>query len=160
MTGRNASNLRGVWSCIYGDGGAVSLGTWSALKDILLSDNTNIDYRFPGLAHDGTVHRLVFLEDYSGGPVERNYKRPYLSFLAPTVCEPTNTFLLNYWREPYPFNLTCNYGLAIAKAPSKVFLTAPYGVWQAPLLPTPLDVSADVISLKQIITSPFALSSS
>ncbi len=149
ISGRNASNQRGVWSGIYGDGGSVSLDTWSALKEILLSDNTNVDYKYPSLTYDGIIHRLTLLELYSGGPVEGYYKRPYLSFQTPQ-----STYLDNLWREPYPFNLSGEYGLAIAKVPTKIFLSIPSGVWQAILSSTALDVTPDVLELRQVISPP------
>jgi len=144
VSGRDTSDRRGVWSCIYGDGGSVPLGVWSALKNILLAEiDSNTDYKYPKLVYDGTIHRLTLTEVFAA---TQTYSRPYLSFSVPV-----SVFLDSLWREPYPFNLSSDYGLAIAKSPTKVFLTRPDGVWQALLNPTPLDVTADVLSLKQSI---------
>jgi hypothetical protein len=50
------------------------------------------------------------------------------------------------WREPVPFDYTGDYGVAAASGSSALWLSAPAGVWQAPLPgATDLDVSADVI---------------
>jgi hypothetical protein len=149
ISGRDTSDRRGVWTCIYGDGGEVTLETWSALKEILLAEiDSNTDYKYPSLTYDGNSHRLTLQEVFAA---DETYSRPYLSFQVPG-----SPFLDNLWREPYPFDLQCDYGLAIVSVgspdpTSKAFLTTPYGVWQATLNPTPLDLTADVLDLKQEI---------
>jgi hypothetical protein len=144
VSGRDAGDKRGVWSCIYGDGGSAPVNTWTALKEILLAEiDSNTDYKYPKLAYDGTIHRLTFLEVFAA---TETYSRPYLSFLLPG-----SLFLDNLWREPYPFNLSSDYGLAIVCSSNFAFLTTPYGVWQATLNPTPLNLTPDVLSLKQHI---------
>jgi hypothetical protein len=144
VTGRDVSDKRGVWTFLYGDGGSAPVNTWTALKEILLAEiDSNTDYKYPSLTYDGTVHRLTLQEVFAATEI---YSRPYLSFQTPQ-----STYLDNLWREPYPFNLLCDYGLAITKAPTKVFLTTPYGVWQATLSPTPFDLTPDVLALKQEI---------
>ena len=66
VSGRDSSDRRGVWSCIYGDGGSVPVGTWSALKNILLAEiDSNTDYKYPKLVYDGTIHRLTLQEVFA-----------------------------------------------------------------------------------------------
>jgi len=152
VSGRDTNDKRGVWTCIYGDGGDVAFETWSALKEVLLAEpDANTDYKYPSLTYDGTLHRLTLQEVFAA---TQTYSRPYLSFQTPE-----SDYLDNLWREPYPFNLDCDYGLVIVSvgspAPtSEVFLTTPYGVWQATLNPTSLDLTPDVLSLTQHIVPP------
>jgi hypothetical protein len=58
-------------------------------------------------------------------------------------------FIDNRWHEPVPFNLTSQYGLAIAHHGDYAWLSAPYGVWRAKLTEEKLDLSADVLALKE-----------
>ncbi|MCJ7744180.1 MAG: hypothetical protein MUO99_06425, partial [Dehalococcoidales bacterium] len=58
-------------------------------------------------------------------------------------------FLDNLWREPVPFNLSSQYGLAIAHYGSYCWLSAPGGVWRAPLTVPSLDLTNDIILLRQ-----------
>jgi hypothetical protein len=58
-------------------------------------------------------------------------------------------FIDNLWHEPVPFNLVSQYGLAIAHHGNYAWLSAPYGVWRAKLTEEKLDLSADVLALKE-----------
>ena len=87
------------------------------------------------------VYRCFYVEKFSGTEA---YNRPFWSH---SVLDAR--FLDNLWREPVPFNLSSQYGLAIAHYGSYCWLSAPYGVWRAPLTMQNLDLTADVLSLKQ-----------
>jgi len=55
----------------------------------------------------------------------------------------------NLWREPVPFNLSSEYGLAIAHHGGYCWLSHPSGVWRAKLTEESLDLSAALLSVKQ-----------
>lgn len=85
------------------------------------------------------VFRLFFVEKYTG---TASYSRPYWSHSLATA-----EYISNLWREPVPFNLTSNYGMAMAHSSTHAWLSTPSGVWRASLLPSSLDVTEDVIAL-------------
>ena len=74
----------------------------------------------------------------------KSYNRPFWSHSVPE-----SKFIDNLWHEPVPFNLASQYGLAIAHHGDYGWLSAPYGVWRAKLAAESLDLSADVLSLKE-----------
>jgi hypothetical protein len=53
------------------------------------------------------------------------------------------------WREPAPFNLSSEYGLAMAHDSNNSWLASPAGVWRAPAAVQSLDLTVDVISVRQ-----------
>jgi hypothetical protein len=55
----------------------------------------------------------------------------------------------NLWREPVPFDLSSEYGLAMAHHGDYSWLSAPYGVWRTGLALESLELTDDVLSLKQ-----------
>ena len=73
---------------------------------------------------------------------------PFLSFTIPN-----STFVDNLWREPVPFNLACVRGIANAHSATEVWLSTPYGVWSATRDAAPLDISQDVLSVKESMLS-------
>jgi hypothetical protein len=64
-------------------------------------------------------------------------------------AEPGGKFTDNLWHEPVPFNLDSQYGLAIAHYGDYCWLSCPCGVWRAGLAVQSLDLSADVLSLRE-----------
>ncbi|KPJ49537.1 MAG: hypothetical protein AMJ38_03220 [Dehalococcoidia bacterium DG_22] len=138
-SGSDAQGAYKVWTCIYGDGYSQAVDTWSPLREMAVaSAGSNMEFRAPFLAYPD-VFRLTFVEKYTGS---ESYSRPYFSF-SPATADYVN----NLWREPVPMNLTSDYGLAIAYSTSDVWLTTPWGVWQASLTTPALDVTADVLDL-------------
>jgi hypothetical protein len=139
VSGSDAQGANKVWTCIYGDGYSQAVGTWSPLREVAVaSAGSNMQFRAPFLAYPD-VFRLTFVEKYTGSEA---YSRLYLSF-SPATADYVN----NLWREPVPMNLTGDYGLAIAYSTSAVWLTTPWGVWQASLTTPALDVTSDVLEL-------------
>lgn len=55
-------------------------------------------------------------------------------------------FLENRWREPVPFNLDCQNGLAVTHTSSHAWLSTPFSVWRASLAAESLAISDDVIA--------------
>jgi hypothetical protein len=137
--GQDSAGKNKVWTCVFGDGYSQSPGSWSSLAELAVaSPGSNMEFRCP-YVDLCDVFRLFFVEKYGG---TASYSRPCWSHSLATA-----EFVSNLWREPVPFNLTSDYGVAIAHSSSYVWLSTPYGVWRAPLVPASLDVTDDVIAL-------------
>jgi len=141
VTGEDTSGNFRLWSLVYGNGGEVPAGSWSAPQEIAAAPSGgNFEYRQPFL--DKTdVCRCFFIEKFTGTEA---YNRPFWSYAVPGAG-----FTDGLWREPVPFNLSSEYGLAMAHDSEYSWLTSPDGVWRAPLAVQDLDLTADVISLRQ-----------
>ncbi len=141
VTGKDSTGNFKLWSLIYGDGGDVASGTWSALKEFA-SASSDGDFEYHRAFMDKpNVYRCFYVEKFTG---TQAYNRPFWSH---SVID--TKFLDNLWREPVPFNLSSEYGLAIAHYGSYCWLSTTYGVWRAQLTGVSLDLTADVISLRQ-----------
>jgi hypothetical protein len=139
VCGQDSAGRNKVWTCVYGDGYSGSPGSWSSLAELAVaSSGSNVEFRCPYLDLPD-VFRLFFVEKYSG---TASYSRPYWSHSLATA-----EYISNLWREPVPFNLTSNYGVAMAHSSTHAWLSTPSGVWRAPLTPSSLDVTNDVIAL-------------
>ncbi len=141
VSGQDSAGNFKLWSLIYGDGGDVASGTWSALKEFASAPSDgNFQYNGVFMAKPD-VYRCFYIETFSGTEA---YHRPFWSHSVPG-----SSFTDNPWREPVPCNLSSEYGLAIAHHGDYCWLSAPSGVWRAGLGETSLDLSLDVISLNQ-----------
>lgn len=141
VTGEDADGNYRLWSLIYGDGGDVTTGTWSALEE-MASAPSDGDFEFGAVFMDmPDVYRCFYVEKYAGTEA---YSRPFW-----THSVPGTDFIDNLWREPVPFDLSSEYGLAIVYHGDYCWLSAPYGVWRAGLTEESIDLTADVISLRQ-----------
>jgi hypothetical protein len=139
ICGQDSAGQNKVWTCVYGDGYSGSPGSWSNLAELTVaSPNSDVEFRCP-YVNFPDVFRIFFVEKYSG---TASYSRPYWSHSLATA-----EFISNLWREPVPFNLTSNYGVAMAHSSSHAWLSTPSGVWRAPLTPSSLVVTDDVIAL-------------
>ncbi len=141
LTGKDSAGNYKLWSLIYGDGGDVAAGTWSPLKELASAPSGgDFEYRQPFL--DKTdVYRGFFVEKFTGS---QSYNRPFWSH---SVVD--TGFVDSLWREPVPFNLSSEYGLAIAHHGDYCWLSSPSGVWRANLTVRSLDLSPDVIYVRQ-----------
>jgi hypothetical protein len=141
VTGKDAAGNYRLWSLVYGDGGDVPAGTWSALQELAAAPSGgDFEYRQPFL--DKTdVDRCFFIEKYTGSEA---YNRPFW-----THAVPGTDYKDGLWREPVPFNLASEYGLAMAHDSNYGWLANPGGVWRAPLAVQNLYLTADVISVRQ-----------
>ena len=140
ITGLDSSGNYKLWSLVYGDGGDVRVGDWSVLTEIASAPSGgDFEFRQPFL--DKTdVYRCFFIEKFTGTEA---YSRPYWSH---TVAE--TKFSDNLWREPAPFDLSSQYGLALAFHGEYGWLSTPAGVWRTDLSLQSLDLTADVLSAK------------
>jgi hypothetical protein len=139
VTGADSQGRNKVWSTIYGDGYSETVDAWSPLREVTgASAGSSVEFRAPALAYTDTF-RATFIEKYTGS---ESYSRPYFSY-SPIAAD----YVDNLWREPVPLDFSGQYGLALASSTSAVWLAAPWGVWQAPLAASILDVTADVLEL-------------
>ncbi len=141
ITGQDAGGNRKLWSLVYGDGGAVTAGTWSDLKEIA-SAASDASFEYGGVFLDKPdVFRCFYVEKYTG--VEA-YSRPFWSYSVAG-----SGFLENLWHEPVPFNLSAEYGVALAHHGDYAWLSTPCGVWRAALAEQRSDLTPDVIAVRQ-----------
>jgi len=144
VTGKDSSGNFKLWSLIYGDGGEVTAGTWSALKEVASAPSDG-DFQYHRVFMDKPdIYRCFYIEKFSGTEA---YNRPFWSHSVPST-----SFIDNLWHEPVPFNLSSEYGLAIAHYGDYCWLSNPGGVWQAKLTEESLDLTADVLALRQELT--------
>lgn len=147
VAGAIATSKPGVWTCMLGDGYSAAPDTWSSLAEFTIgSAGSNIEFHAPSLSLPD-VFRMFFVEKYTGSEA---YSRTYFSHSLATA-----DFISNLWREPVPFNLPSNYGLALSYSGSFVWLTRPDGVWRASLIPPSVEVTGDVIGIS-VHTIPFS----
>lgn len=141
ITGQDSDGNFKLWSLVYGDGGDVAAGTWSQLKEFARAPSGgDFIYRHAFLDKPD-VFRCFYVEKFSGNQA---YSRP---FWAHSVAD--TDFIDNLWREPVPFNLSSEYGLAIAHHGDYCWLSSINGVWRAPVNSQSLELTTDVLSLKQ-----------
>jgi len=141
VTGKDSSDNFKLWSLVYGDGGDAAAGTWSELKEFASAPSDgDFEYKQPFMDKPD-VYRLFFIEKFTGS---ETYSRPFWSHTALGV-----DFVDNLWREAVPFNLSSEYGLAIAHHGDYCWLSNPAGVWRASLVAQNLDLTADVLSVRE-----------
>jgi hypothetical protein len=141
VTGKDASGNFKLWSLIYGDGGDVAADTWSSLYELASAPSGgDFEYRQPFLDKPD-VYRCFFIEKFAGTEA---YNRPFWSHSVLGA-----SFIDSLWREPVPFNLSSEYGLAMAHYGDCAWLSSPAGVWQAGLATQSLDLTADIIGVRQ-----------
>jgi hypothetical protein len=146
VTGSDAAGGAKAWTAIYGDGFNQPLDTWSPLAELSRADSgSNVTFRAPSLDRPD-LFRLSFVEKYTGNQA---YARPLWSHISRF-----GDFVTNTWREPVPFDLACEYGLAMAHGGGRAWLSTPNGVWRAAASATTLDVTDDVLDLREDV-APF-----
>ncbi len=141
VTGQDSDGNFKLWSLAYGDGGDVTADTWSGLKEFAQAPSGgNFEYHRAFLDKPD-VFRCFYVEKFTGSEA---YCRPFWSHSVAGT-----KFIDNLWREPVPFNLSSEYGLAIGHYGDYCWLSSPNGVWRASLASQSLDLTTDVLSLKQ-----------
>lgn len=78
-----------------------------------------------------------FVERFTG---TKAYNRPFWTHSVPDT---------RWWREPVPFSLSSEYGLAVARHGDYCWLSTPGGVWRARLTEETMDLTGDVLSVRQ-----------
>lgn len=140
ITGEDSNNNFKLWSLIYGDGDEVTADTWSGLEEFASAPSDG-DFEYLRIFMDKPdVYRCFFIEKFGG---TQAYDRPCWSYSFPGA-----NYLDNLWHEPVPFDLSSEYGLAIAYHGDYCWLSNPNGVWRAKLTEESLDVTADVLSVR------------
>ncbi|MCH7999390.1 MAG: hypothetical protein IIA91_07920 [Chloroflexi bacterium] len=137
VAGVDASGDALLWTAVYGDGFSQAPDTWSALREVTrASGGSSVTFRAPFLGQPDSF-RLTFVEKYTGSQA---YSRPYHGYMPATAA-----YADNLWREPIPFDLASEYGLAVAWSGTAAWLSTPSGVWTASLDDGSTDVTADVL---------------
>ena len=140
VTGQDSSDNYKLWSLVYGDGGEVPVGEWNDLTEIASAPSGG-DFVFRQPFLDITdVYRCFFIEKFTGTEA---FSRPYRSNTVVGA-----DFTDNLWREPVPFNLASEYGVAIIHQGNYAWLSTPDGVWRAELSLQSLGLTPDVLSVK------------
>jgi len=141
VTGKNSAGNFKLWSLIYGDGQDVAAGSWSDLKEFASAPSDgDFEYHRAFMAKPD-VYRCFFIEKFAGTEA---YNRPFWSH---SVLD--TDFIDNLWHEPVPFNLSSEYGLAIDHHGDYCWLSNPNGVWRAKLSEESLDLTADILNVRQ-----------
>jgi hypothetical protein len=141
VTGKDSDGNYKLWSLIYGDGDDVTAGTWSALKEFASAPSGgSFEYHSPFMDKPD-VYRIFYVEKFTGTEA---YSRLFWAHSVPDTA-----FLSSLWREPVPFDLSSQYGLAIAHYGDYCWLSSPSGVWRARLTAQGIGLTADVIGVKQ-----------
>jgi len=147
VTGKDSNGNFKLWSLVYGDGSEVSPGTWSSLNEFASASSDGKFEYHRAFMDKPDVYRCFFMEKFTGTEA---YNRPFWS-------HSTTKFIDNLWHEPVPFSseqseLSTEYGLAIAHHSDYCWLSTPYGVWRAKLAQESIDLTADMLSLRQELT--------
>jgi hypothetical protein len=140
VTGQDSNGNYRAWSFVYGDGDEVPVGEWSELQEFA-SAPAGGNYEFHSVCMDKPdVFRVFYVEKFSG---LQPYNRPYQSMSVPET-----EFLSVLWREPVPFNLSSEFGIAITHYGDYCWISTPSGVWIANLLEQNIDLTADILSVQ------------
>ena len=139
ITGIRATDIDGIWTCIFGDGYSQSAGTWSALEDLIERGATEpYEYTAPSLSFPDVI-RCFFVERFT--QAEAEYRLYWSHSLA------SAEYVSNLWREPVPFNLTAQYGLAMTYKSPYVWLTSANKVYRASYSPASEEITNDVLEI-------------
>ena len=139
VTGRDSARNDVLWTCVYGDGGELPAGRWSDLKEVNHADGgSDVEFLNPFLVASNPP-RLSCVERHTG---VSPWRRPYLSNILAGA-----TFGQGIWRDPVPFDLDTEYGLAMASDGTTLWLSSPLGVWSVSLAGAAVDLTADVVAL-------------
>ncbi len=141
VTGKDSSGSFKLWSLVYGDGGDVPADTWAELKEFAQApQGGDFEYHRAFMAKPDVI-RCFYVEKFTGTEA---YNRPFWSH---SVLDAK--FTDNLWHEPVPFDLSSEYGLAITHSGNYAWLSNPGGVWRASLAISSLELTTDVLSLRQ-----------
>jgi len=139
VCGHDLDDQPGVWTCILGDGYSGAPGMWYSLIELMIRDCSEpFVYSFPSFCKLD-VTRLFFVEQHTAVEAQ---SRPYW-----THSLSTSEFISSLWREPVPFNLDSEYGLAISSKSPYVWLSRPDGVWRAPTSPSSAELTGDLLAV-------------
>ena len=137
VSGTDAGGNAGVWSTIYGAGGAYPPGRWRPLAEVVsAAPNTRTTYLASGTAALA-VPQNALVESYAGGGA---YDRVHI---APGVGG--TTYRDQLWREPRPFDHESPHGLAMTTGAGGAWLASPGALWHAPSPDPELDLTDDVL---------------
>jgi len=124
---------------IYGDGYSQPANTWGSARSIAdTAPASAVAYSAPFAARPD-VSRMTVRETFTGtGAYDR---------IMTAYSPATPDYVSNLWREPSPFNLDHDYGLAIAYNATSFYLTTPSRVYSALLAFASATVTPDVVAI-------------
>ena len=121
-----------------GQDSVVALWKGTEDKDAFASDSgSGVDAVATLVKPPPASYTAFFVEKFAG---TKAYSRPFWTHSIPDT---------SLWREPVPFNLSSEYGVAIAHYGDYCWLSTPSGVWRAELGEKSIDLTTDVIRLRQ-----------
>jgi hypothetical protein len=139
LTGKDSNGNFRLWSIVYGDGGSTPADSWGELQTLAEAPSDG-SFSYHHACLDKTdVFRCFYIEKFSGNEA---YSQPFST-------RTTGGFADNFWFEPQPFDLSSDYGLALAHDNAYYWLSCPSGVWRTPLDEKTLEMTNDILSLKQ-----------
>ena len=139
ITGKDSAGNFRLWSIIYGDGVGIPAGSWGELKTFAEAPSDgNFSYHHASLDKPD-VFRCFYIEKFNGSE----------AYSLPFQTHTIGAFSDNLWPEPQPFNLPSEYGLALAHDNTYCWLSCANSVWRAPLAEKRLDLSGDILLIKQ-----------
>jgi hypothetical protein len=138
VTGTDASGAAHAWTTMYGDGAQVPVNVWQGLCSIISSPSgSGVSYSGPAIwAQD----RIGFCEAYSGTPAYTRTLTTVLRLGAPWGDDA--------FPEPQAHEHDGAYGPAVSSDADWHWLSNPDGVWRAPAVQGPFDVSAGIQRLR------------
>ena len=121
-----------------GQDSVVTLWKGTEDKDAFASDaGSGVDTMAALVKPPSACYTAFFVEKFAG---TKAYSRPFWTHSIPDS---------RLWREPVPFNLSSEYGVAIAHHGDYCWLATSSGVWRASLKEESIDLTADVIGIRQ-----------
>ncbi len=139
VTGKDSGGNFRLWSIVYGNGGNLPAGSWGELQTLAEAPSDGKFSYHHAFLDKTDVFRCFYIEKYSGNEA---YSQP---FSTHTIGD----FADNLWLEPQPFDLSSDYGLALAHDRTHCWISCANGVWRAPIYAKTLDITDDILSLKQ-----------
>ncbi|MCS7003128.1 MAG: hypothetical protein NZ518_09800, partial [Dehalococcoidia bacterium] len=128
VTGTDPTGRATIWACRWGDDGALPAGVWESARVVTTADaGSGTEYRAPFVLAGqvaGQPLRLTYNERFAGPPV--------WSASMTTHQYPLANFFTAVWREGWPLPTHGPHGVALAIAPTTMWLSRPGEVWQAP----------------------------
>ncbi|MFA5628751.1 MAG: hypothetical protein WC958_00585 [Dehalococcoidales bacterium] len=139
ITGKDIIGNFCLRSLVYGDGGVLPVGGWGEPQTIAEAPSEGSFGYYYAFLDKPDLFRCFYIEKYSG---IGSYSRPF-------HIQTAENFGDNLWQEPQPFDITSEYGLAIAHDKNYSWLSCANGVWKAPLKTEQIDLSSRIVALKQ-----------
>lgn len=139
VTGESTGGDYRLWRLVYGDGGALAPGEWSALEELAdAPQGESYSFCHASLSLSG-CWRSFYNQVYGGAG---EYNMPYMA------KAPGGAFNQSIWQEAEPFGADAPYGLSQAEAGGYLWAASSGGVYRASLHPAEIELEADITRLE------------